>query len=150
MKHLNSAWTVVERAAGPDLYGGTSGIALFLARLYRSTAMGTLNQAWSRREDIAPHARLGFYSGWLGVAYARMMAAESLHQEDQSLPALELIESLARAEFNPLALDVISGSAGAIPMLLELHRRCEKNWLIELADRKSTRLNSSHLGISYA
>jgi lantibiotic modifying enzyme len=102
--------------------------------------MGALNQAWSRREEIAPHARLGFYSGWLGVAYARMMAAESLHQEDQSLPALELIESLARAEFNPLALDVISGSAGAIPMLLELHRRCEKNWLIELAIRHGEHL----------
>jgi type 2 lantibiotic biosynthesis protein LanM len=148
MENVNGAWTVVERAVGPDLYGGTSGIALFLARLYAATgerlyrtiAMGALNQAWSKREEIAPHARLGFYSGWLGVAYARMMAAESLHQEDQSLPALELIESLVGAELNPLALDVISGSAGAIPVLLELHRRCEKNWLIELALRHGEHL----------
>ena len=102
--------------------------------------MGALNQAWSKRQEIAPPARLGFYSGWLGLAYARMMAAESLQQEDQSAPSLELIESLARTELNPLALDVISGSAGAIPVLLELHRRYEKNWLIELAIRHGEHL----------
>ena len=141
MESVNGAWTIIERASGPDLYGGTSGIALFLARLaqvtgeklFRRTAIGALNQAWSRREDIVPAARLGFYSGWLGIACARVAAAESLGLPDQGVRALELAEALAEAKPDPLALDVISGSAGAIPALLELHRRLGKESLLGFA-----------------
>jgi lantibiotic biosynthesis protein len=141
MESVNGSWTVIERALGPDLYGGTSGIGLFLARLaevtgeklFRRTAIGALNQAWSKREDIVPKARLGFYSGWLGIAYSRIAAAESLGQADQRVRALELVQSLAEAKPDPLVLDVISGSAGAIPVLLELHHRLGKESLLDLA-----------------
>lgn len=37
MEKLDGAWKVAHRALTPDLYGGTSGIALFLNRLYAFT-----------------------------------------------------------------------------------------------------------------
>jgi lantibiotic biosynthesis protein len=153
MEVVNGAWTVVERALGPDLYGGTSGIALFLSRLYaatgekhyRTAAIGALNQAWSKLEEIAPVGRTGLYSGWLGVAYVRLVAAESLGQESQRLPALKSIESLARSEIKPLGLDVISGSAGAVPALLEFHRQFAEDWLLDFAIRQGEHLlNMAH------
>lgn len=153
MEVFDGAWTVVERAFGPELYGGTSGIALFLLRLYaatgekqyRTTAIGALNQAWSKREEIAPSGRLGFYSGWLGIAYARLAAAETLGQEDQCRAALKLIESVAGGKMDGQGLDVISGSAGAIPVLLELHRQSAKDWLLEFALQQGEHLlNTSH------
>jgi type 2 lantibiotic biosynthesis protein LanM len=148
MENVNGSWTIIERALGPDLYGGTSGIALFLARLaevtgeklFRRTAVGALNQAWSRREDVVPQARLGFYSGWLGIAYARLAAAESLGQPDQCVRAVEVVASLAEAKPDPLTLDVISGSAGAIPAALELHRRLGKESLLSFAQAQGEHL----------
>jgi lantibiotic modifying enzyme len=148
MENVNGSWTIIVRALGPDLYGGTSGIALFLARLaevtgeklFRRTAVGALNQAWSRREDVAPQERLGFYSGWLGIAYARLAAAESLGQPDQCARVVEVVASLAEAKPDPLTLDVISGSAGAIPAALELHRRLEKEFLLSFAQEQGEHL----------
>src|SRR5579885_2025826 len=51
-----SGWTIVHKSLGPDLYSGTSGIALFLAeiatrtdeRLVRKTARGAAARASSR------------------------------------------------------------------------------------------------------
>ncbi|HUC85356.1 MAG TPA: lanthionine synthetase LanC family protein [Candidatus Acidoferrales bacterium] len=148
LEAINGTWTVVERALGPDLYGGTSGIALFLARLhaatgeklYRTTAIGALNQAWSKLDELPPAARTGFYSGWLGVAYARLVVAQSLGRDGLDPAALNLIESLARSETNHAGLDVISGGAGAIPVLLELHRRFPKDWLLSFALRQGEHL----------
>jgi hypothetical protein len=37
MEHVDGSWQVAERAFGPDLYAGTSGIALFLAHLHART-----------------------------------------------------------------------------------------------------------------
>src|SRR6266571_3023051 len=71
MEFTSQAWTVVHRSFGPDLYSGTSGIALFLARLhqattepiFRITAEGAIRQALSRLGQVSPAARIGFYSG---------------------------------------------------------------------------------------
>lgn len=141
METVQGAWTVVERALGPDFYGGTSGIAVFLARLhaltgekpYRTAALGALNQAWSKLDEIPQAVRGGFYSGWTGAAYARIAVAESLGEETQRLSALKLIESLAHNGVTQSGLDVVSGSAGAIPVLLELHRRFPNDWLLAYA-----------------
>src|SRR5208283_3062683 len=37
MEFESNSWTVVHRAFGPELYNGTSGVALFLAQLYSLT-----------------------------------------------------------------------------------------------------------------
>src|SRR5882724_3721281 len=66
--------SVAHGALGPDLYDGSSGIALYLARIasvtgeriFRLTAEAALRQALTR----IPDSGHGFYSGRLGVLYA--------------------------------------------------------------------------------
>ena len=55
MEYVLGGWQIVHRSFGPDLYGGTSGVGLFLARLYqathanifRTTALGAVEHALS-------------------------------------------------------------------------------------------------------
>ncbi len=69
---------VIYQALGPDLYSGTSGVALFLAELYavtkeplaRRVARGAIRHALSRIDAVTPAARLGLFSGWTGIALA--------------------------------------------------------------------------------
>src|SRR5258708_2686345 len=63
---------------GADLYGGASGIALFLVEVYARTANARLAEVArealrfsAARLDRIPHRfRVGFYSGRVGVAFA--------------------------------------------------------------------------------
>src|SRR5262249_12838903 len=58
------------KALGPELYSGTSGIALFLAELFaitndastRSTALGAARQAFSRLDSTPPSSRPGLFN----------------------------------------------------------------------------------------
>jgi lantibiotic modifying enzyme len=102
--------------------------------------MGALAHAWSRRETLTEPFRGSFYSGLLGVAYARLEAGELFKDEGLVGTALAAVESLLRSPVGPEALDVISGSAGAIPVLLEIHRRHPRDWLVELALRHAENL----------
>jgi len=113
---------IAHGALGPDLYDGTSGIALFLSRLasltgeriFRVTAEAALRQALDRM----PIPGCGFYDGGLSVMYA---AAEIRGDFDQAAV-------LHQAEPDPSRLDVIDGSAGAIAVLLKFR-------LLEAASR---------------
>ena len=75
---------------GPDLYGGSSGVALFLAeacrrsrdRRWRDTALAAIGHALDRLDTIPPPARAGFYTGEVGVAYAAAMIGRSLERSD--------------------------------------------------------------------
>ncbi|HEX6161088.1 MAG TPA: lanthionine synthetase LanC family protein, partial [Thermoanaerobaculia bacterium] len=113
-------WKVAHKSFGPDLYSGTSGIALFLARLdalrpdplVAKTARGAIGQALSRAGDIPPRHRHALYSGWLGLAIAAY-AFDDLKNE-----AFRLIDEQLGHDLEPMSLDVISGAAGAILGLL--------------------------------
>jgi type 2 lantibiotic biosynthesis protein LanM len=118
---------VGHAALGPNLYAGTSGIALFLSRvasatgegIFRLTADGALRQALEK----LPAAGLGLYSGGLGVLYAAVEMGRDVDQDTvirQATPD--------RAE-----LDVIGGSAGAIPALLYLRRQTNSARMLETA-----------------
>jgi len=128
---------------GPDLYGGASGIALFLSELhartgdprFRETALQALRFSAARFSTV-PHAfRSGFYSGRIGIAFA-------LARGGELLAAPELTE-LATAELNlrivdpndDVLLDVISGVAGSIGPLLVLSRSLGRDDLRLLAMR---------------
>src|SRR5829696_307529 len=60
MEYTGNSWGPLHRAYGPDLYSGTSGIALFLSHLYAATeekvyrlvARGALRQCLSRVNDF--------------------------------------------------------------------------------------------------
>jgi lantibiotic modifying enzyme len=131
LEPLGGAWTVVHRAMGPTLYDGTAGIALFLARLhalaggrpFRAAAEGALRQAVSRAGTIDPAARIGLHSGLTGIAWALAAAGEALGEGALLDESRRLARGLLEVEPSPGATDVISGSAGAVPVLLELAGR---------------------------
>lgn len=148
MEYLDGAWVVAHRAANVTMYDGTSGIALFLARLYKSTgeslfretALGALRQALSRADEVTPMHRLGAYSGWTGLAYCAYHAGEALCDDGAASGALTLLRTLPDIDFGREALDVIAGAAGAITLLLDLRARLAEGWMHDFAVRQGERL----------
>jgi lantibiotic modifying enzyme len=131
MESLGGGWRHVHRAYGGELYGGTSGIALFLGRLhaatgermFKRTALGAIRHALEHGAgEIAPPARVGAYSGWTGLADAALQIAGLLEEESLRAPALALLEEAAGTE-SGRNFDLLAGCAGAIPLLLRAERR---------------------------
>lgn len=113
------------RAAGPALYAGSAGIALFLAELFRltgdaqaaRTARGALRHALGEAERM-PENAFGFHNGRVGIAYAAVRAAQALEDGELADAAARVLGPLAGREGQDRALDVVGGAAGAIPVLL--------------------------------
>ena len=145
------AQTAAHCACGPDLYNGTSGIALFLARLYASTgekifrltAEGAIRQALSRLDDFPPEERSGFYQGLIGIAYSLVELAEIFDTEKFAAMALLILEEVGKDDPGRHGVDVIAGSAGAIPALLKIHRQQPQDFLLEMAIRHGEHLLSA-------
>ncbi|WP_433514695.1 lanthionine synthetase LanC family protein [Nonomuraea sp. CA-143628] len=116
------------RALGPNLYVGSSGVALFLAQLatttgqdeFRRTALAATRHAISRRDDVSPAARLGFYSGWAGMAAAALRTGRLLDSAELVDAGSGLLRDIAQqlsgvAEGGEQEYDLMSGVAGAVP-----------------------------------
>ncbi len=142
------ATVTAHRACGPELYGGTSGIAAFLARLYRSTgekifrmtAEGAIRQALARLDDFPPTARTGFYTGLTGIAYVLVELSEIFDMRKFAAMALLILEEICKDDPARQSTGVVSGSAGTIPALLKLHRRQPEDFLLETAIRHGEHL----------
>src|SRR5579871_3471728 len=149
MEFTDSGWQVVNRACGPEVYGGTGGIALFLAYLFsatqdeilKKTIEGAVVHAFSRLEQYDPVTGFGFYSGLAGIAYVLMEAGEACGDERMLQRGLELLEELDKHEPSPeQTCDVVSGSAGVVPVQLKLHARYGTPFLLEAAIRHGDRI----------
>jgi lantibiotic biosynthesis protein len=124
-------WKVAHKSFGPELYSGTSGIALFLARLHgfrpdgviAQTARGAFRQALSRAGEIPEGHRHALYSGWIGIALALLDAARLLGEPSLEREALRLVDEQLGHELDPMSLDVISGAAGGVLGLCAIDRR---------------------------
>lgn len=124
-------WKVAHKSFGPELYSGTSGIALFLARLHgfrpdgviAETARGALRQALSRAGGIPEGHRHALYSGWIGIALVLLDVGHLLDEPSLEREALRLVDGQLGHELDPMSLDVISGAAGAILGLSAIDRR---------------------------
>ncbi|MEV6159967.1 lanthionine synthetase LanC family protein [Nonomuraea sp. NPDC052129] len=143
------------RALGPNLYVGSSGVALFLAQLatttgqdeFRPTALAAMRHAISRRDDVSPAARLGFYSGWAGMAAAALRTGRLLDSAELVDAGSGLLRDLARQltgvtegeaqEYNLVPgeqeYDLMSGVAGAVPAFALGHRCTGDEWMAEAA-----------------
>lgn len=144
MEPHDGAWTVAYRSLGADLYGGTSGVALFLARLaaatgerpFRTAAEGALRQTLALAGRIAPAARPSFYSGLTGIGYVLVAAGEALGRDDLVGEGLTRLAAAGAGELAPdVEVDVVGGLAGAIPALLSAHRRYARVELLEASVR---------------
>ena len=120
-------------AMGSDVYGGTSGVAMFLARLakatgdpyFQETARGAIRHAEQHSAD-RPTA---LYSGQAGILLA---AAEVLGEE---VSAARLLQAVSAPPM-PGAHDLMSGEAGVIVALLKAWRESRGAGLLEVAIQK--------------
>ena len=141
MEVVGNQWMSALRSFGPDLYGGTSGIALYLAKLheltseklFKTTFDGAIEQAVSQLDKYPQKARLGFWAGVLGIAWALLECG----RESQ---ALGLVEQTIKLDPDDCMLDVLSGVAGVIPCLLILHKRYRRQDCLDAAVRYGERL----------
>ena len=144
-------WKVAHKSFGPELYSGTSGIALFLARLHSfrpdplvaRTARGAVAQALSRAEDVMPDLRHSLYSGWVGLALALLDISKLLAQPQLQRDALRLVDAQLGRELEPMSLDIIGGAAGTIAGLTAIDRRLGSNRYLAEARRMGEHLLAS-------
>jgi len=142
-----SGWSPAVRVFGADLYGGTSGIAWFLGQLAALTGEAPLLRT---AEAAANHALdaltgvetlgYGYYSGASGAAYALIDLGERLGRPAWIEKGLAAFHAIAALPPSPHALDVIAGSAGLIPALLDIARRYDRPPLVDAARRHGENL----------
>jgi lantibiotic modifying enzyme len=146
-----AGFALTYRALGPNLYAGSSGVALFLAQLstttgqdeFRPTALAAMRHAFSRREELDPGMRVGFYTGWAGMGVGALrtgLMLDSAEFVDAGTGLLrdvgrlveavggQDIESQDRPEF-----DLMSGLAGTVLALVLGYRYTGEDELAEAA-----------------
>ena len=127
-----SANNPCSAALTPHLYSGTAGVALFLAELWRverdpslaHVARAALWQAIesTQRASDLPMAPLAFWVGDVGIAWIAARCADiGLAPEARAHVPLLLDRAAASFEEKHI-LDVVGGTAGAIPALIALAR----------------------------
>lgn len=122
--------TFTWETLGADLYGGTGGIALFLAEMYArtghrvfgETAHEAFRSSAAGLDRVPPRFRQGFYSGRVGMAFALARGAELLAEPALEREARRELDNRAADANDDILLDVISGAAGSIAPLLSLSR----------------------------
>jgi lantibiotic modifying enzyme len=113
---------------GPDLYGGSAGVALTLAELhaasgepiFRTAALGGIEHALSRVDDLPPGTSGGIYTGRLGVAVAAARIGWLLGRAILCERGAALGRDLGPCS-EPTENDLLSGRAGTIIGLLTLN-----------------------------
>lgn len=113
---------------GPTLYGGTTGVSIFLAELHARTgeeklartAAGAIAHALDHVDRLPEHHTYGLFVGRLGVARGAAVVGSVLDKGDIISSAAGLVEEIMRADLGEAGFDLITGLAGAIPALLDL------------------------------
>lgn len=129
------------KALGPDLYSGTSGVALFLAELYsssgareaRRTALGAIQQALDRTEALSLKSNLRLYTGVLGIVFAAVRIGIILSEQELLERATQLLHECVRERQEGREYDLLSGDAGAIVALMLLQEMVRDISLLDLA-----------------
>jgi type 2 lantibiotic biosynthesis protein LanM len=127
MEPRSGQWVTAYRVMTTNLYDGTAGIGLFLARLaqltgdpiVRNTATGAFGQALTAADPLFSAGEYGFYSGLSGIAWVCREAGRLLDHEALAARGQGALRLAARIAPNRQRVDVINGSAGLIPVLLD-------------------------------
>ena len=125
--NASSAEMVCSRAVGPTVYGGTAGIAYFLADLFavtqdpvfKRTALGAVRHSTRGLERLWREQYFGLFDGACGVLWSNALTAAIVDGDDSFSPltsrGLDLWASSQKAS---QSLDIISGEAGIALTLL--------------------------------
>lgn len=143
MEPHGGQWVSAYRAMGPLVYDGSAGVGLFLAHIARATgdrivaatAEGALAQALSAVAELKQAGEYGFYSGLAGVAEVCMAGGDALGREDIVGRGKAVMAACAELEPDARRLDIINGSAGAIPALIDAAGRFGREEYLEAAAR---------------
>jgi lantibiotic modifying enzyme len=141
METVSKRMILVHRTFGPDIYSGTSGIALFLGEtslrcdepLFRKVAWGALRQAVSSSDGLSQSFGRGFFTGLAGIAYAQIRLGMIFNENQWIDHGLRNLRSLPSDTLDPAHRDVAMGAAGMIPILLAAGTRFSADDLIEKA-----------------
>jgi lantibiotic biosynthesis protein len=148
-------------ALGPDLYGGTSGVALFLAEAgvrlrddrLQAIARGAIRLALDHADRTSRQSRDGLYSGLVGIAYAAARVAHVLGAEDVHARARELLVDWRLDGARSPSADLMSGCAGAVIGLVALSPLVAETWpldsAVELGDELIARADVTSAGWSW-
>jgi lantibiotic biosynthesis protein len=117
------------KALGPDLYAGTSGVALFMGELYAATneaayrriAIGSIRQSLGQLDSVPNSARLSLFSGSIGILFAAVRVAGCVEDSALQEQAANLLAELIDTQLTSSEFDLMSGYAGAIATLIVLH-----------------------------
>jgi type 2 lantibiotic biosynthesis protein LanM len=144
-------YTRVDNSLGPEIYDGTSGIALFLLYLnkirtkeiYSNTIKAAINQAIAKIDDHHSSNKFSFYSGRIGIVYALAKVGIELKRSDYIEKSIEIFDNLFSTTSEYHLQDFISGNAGSIPILIQLYKQFNNNKILELAINLGNELISS-------
>lgn len=133
---------------GFDMYGGLSGISLFLAYLahvtgeqrFESLARAAIKAPHDELPQYATSASVGGFAGTASVMYVLMRLAELWGEDSLVERCLAVLPQLEVAVEDDDAFDLLAGCAGCIPVLIDLHRRTGEKAPLDLANRCGTRL----------
>ncbi|QAY78210.1 lanthionine synthetase LanC family protein [Sphingosinicella sp. BN140058] len=137
-----SGWRTVHRSCGGDLYTGSAGIGLFLARLSAvtgdrvigRTAIGALTHALLEAGAPDMHRTNGLFVGRVGIALAATQAGQWLGREALLEQARTLALDLASDGCRGFAgSDLMAGLGGGVAGALALARRLDEESLIDWA-----------------
>ena len=128
-------------SSGSDLYSGSSGIAMFLAAHYQYSQdrqhlraiEGAVNQALSLQDQLISQKRYGVYFGVSGLALAYLRIGRCLHREELVKRAMSLLRLTKDMPHDLSMLDLITGSAGLILVLLSFAREFGSSEFVEMA-----------------
>ncbi|HEX2060491.1 MAG TPA: lanthionine synthetase LanC family protein, partial [Thermoanaerobaculia bacterium] len=161
MESANQQVHALHRSFRGDLYGGTSGIAVFLAQTHRfrpdpvlrDTALGAIEQASRDAPTFAESHRVGFYTGVTGIGFAAARVGEILDEPELVKRGLALVEE-ATVVHDESPVDVLSGAAGIVGPLLALHAKHQRAWMLDRAVAAGEvilrRARSSDRGVSWS
>jgi hypothetical protein len=121
----------VWKSLGPDLYQGTAGVGLFLARLathtgvpaIRRAACGALLHSLDAHPLVPLERQLGFYSGCPGIACAAVEVGRRLGNEGLMCRGEALAGSMGSVRELTGEVDLMCGRAGGLMALLTLGHR---------------------------
>lgn len=134
--HATSCMTL-----GPDLYQGTSGIASFLAELYKmtgdkkflKTSLGALRQSLKKLLEIYPAKLMGYYYGGLGIACTAAQIGNITGNNAWLEKAKEIVRYCLQNQVSGENCDMVSGYAGSIIALLFLEKNLKEPGLLDIA-----------------
>lgn len=138
---VGDKYETAVKACSIDLYSGLTGIALFLTELYNKTndpivlhtINGTLNTIDFNLEKKNVN-NYGYYSGKIGVGFTLWRIGKKLGNPSISEKGLQCVKSVKGLEITDHEVDIISGAAGSISVLLKLYYAVQDDTFLEIAN----------------